>query len=127
MAEQRFAFRFDRWYNLLATPMLIGPRRSAIVLGDAHLEVEMGWGFSSTIDRSAIAAATTRGGLVGGIGVHGMAGRWLVNGSMQGLVQLTLDPEQRAQVMGVSVRLRQLTVSVVDPEGLVAALGVAPA
>jgi hypothetical protein len=54
--------------------------------------------------------------------VHGFAGRWLVNGSGDGIVSLELRPAQRAWVMGFPVRLRTLLVSVQDPAGLVAAL-----
>jgi hypothetical protein len=55
-------------------------------------------------------------------GVHGFAGRWLVNGSPDGILTIDLDPVQRAYVMGVPVRLRQLMVSVADSSALARAL-----
>jgi hypothetical protein len=55
-------------------------------------------------------------------GVHGIAGRWLVNGSGQGLLTIDLMPNQRAYVIGFPVRLRRLLVSVADPVALVEAL-----
>jgi hypothetical protein len=55
-------------------------------------------------------------------GVHGWAGRWLVNGSGDGILSIDLEPRQRAYVMAVPVSLRQLQVSVDDPPALAAAL-----
>ena len=62
-------------------------------------------------------------GFVGGIGVHGWRGRWLVNGAANGLVAVEIDPPACARVLGVPVRLRYVRVSVQDPDALVAALG----
>jgi hypothetical protein len=61
--------------------------------------------------------------MVGGIGVHGWAGRWLVNGSTKGVVAIDIDPPARGYVMGFPVRLRQLAVGLADPEGFLAAIG----
>jgi hypothetical protein len=61
--------------------------------------------------------------MVGGIGVHGWRGAWLVNGAASGLVSITVDPPVRAWAVGVPVRLRQLTVSLEDPDAFRAALG----
>lgn len=55
-------------------------------------------------------------------GVHGWAGRWLVNGAGEGVLAIDLDPTQRARVAGFPVRLRQLLVSVEDPAALTRAL-----
>ena len=54
--------------------------------------------------------------------MHGFAGRWLVNGSGQGIVGINLQPRQRGYVLGFPVRLRNLLVSVEDTAGLMAAL-----
>jgi hypothetical protein len=53
--------------------------------------------------------------------VHGFRGRWLVNGSSKGVVELTIDPPVKAKIVGVSTTLRTLLVSVTDPEALIAA------
>jgi hypothetical protein len=53
--------------------------------------------------------------------VHGFRGRWLVNGSSKGVVELTIDPPVQAKIVGVSTTLRTLLVSVTDPEALIAA------
>jgi len=55
-------------------------------------------------------------------GVHGFAGRWLVNGSGQSIVGINLEPRQRGYVLGLPVRLRNLLVSVEEPAGVMAAL-----
>ena len=55
-------------------------------------------------------------------GVHGWAGRWLVNGSGDRIVNIALEPSQRGYVMAFPVRLRNLLVSVEDPTGLITAL-----
>jgi hypothetical protein len=56
-------------------------------------------------------------------GAHGWRGRWLVNASSQGIVRLDLDPPARATCLVLRPRVRDLRVSVDDPDGLVAALG----
>ena len=49
-------------------------------------------------------------------------GRWLVNGSIRGLVRIDLDPPAPGRVCGFPVKVRELIVSVVEPDGLVAAV-----
>jgi hypothetical protein len=55
-------------------------------------------------------------------GVHGWAGRWLVNGTGDGILVIRLERRQRGYVAGFPVKLRELLVSVHDTEGLGAAL-----
>ena len=109
------------------TPLLIAtgmPKSKAWVEVDDHtVQVRMSWGFSADIPRSSITGAREFEGRTPlSIGVHGWRGRWLVNGSRIGLVVIDIDPPTTAKVGGVSVSLRQLIVSVEDPEALVAAL-----
>ena len=72
--------------------------------------------------RDAVASVQPLGSPVLSIGVHGMCGRWLVNGSHRGIAVLRLAPEQRARVLGFPVHLRELMLSVDDPEALRRAL-----
>lgn len=58
-----------------------------------------------------------------GWGAHGWRGRWLVNGSSKGIVVLEIDPVARGRVLGFPVRVRDLALSLEDPEGLCEALG----
>lgn len=54
-------------------------------------------------------------------GVHFGFGRWLVNGSRKGLVALTIDPPEQAKMWKKSMTVRELWVSVTDPDALVTA------
>jgi hypothetical protein len=118
---QVFAFRYGA-FRLLLSALGMGPRYSRIELDADALRVRMGWAFAATVPRQHITGAESRSGPVGGIGVHGLRGRWLVNGAASGLVTLTIEPPVRARV-GVSVALAQLTLSLEDPEGFLAAVG----
>ena len=82
----------------------------------------MGWAFRSRFSRSAVASTAALGRKPLSRGVHGFAGRWLVNGSGEDILTIDLEPVQRAYVMGFPVRLRQLLVSVADPSALASAL-----
>ena len=121
---QAFAFRYGA-FRLLLSAMGMGPRYARIELDADALRVRMGSAFTATIPLERITGAEARSGPVGGIGVHGLRGRWLVNGAATGLVAITIEPPVRARV-GIPVALSQLTLSLEDPEGFLAALGRAP-
>jgi hypothetical protein len=78
----------------------------------------MGWAFNARFPRQAIAATARLDKAPLSRGVHGLAGRWLVNGSGDRILVLDLQPSQQARVLGFPVRLRRLMVSVDDPEEL---------
>jgi hypothetical protein len=121
----RFPIKFDRGYGFLSTVLLLLPSDSYVEVAGARVVVRMGWGFRAAFDRSAVSSAAPLG--QGGVisrGVHGWNGTWLVNGSGDGIVRVNLEPTQRAWVMSVPVRLRELRVSVENPGGLIAALTV---
>jgi hypothetical protein len=83
----------------------------------------MGWAFRSTFGRSAVQRTSVLGRRVPLTrGVHGWAGRWLVNGAGDGILVIHLDPPQRGYVMGFPVKLSELLVSVDDPSALGRAL-----
>ncbi len=112
----RLDFRYDRWCGWLLGLLGMGRRLSHISMYDDSLTVKMGWAFRSEIPRANIVDVSPSTGMVLGWGVHGWRGRWLVNGSSKGLVKLQIEPAVHARVCGVPVRLRQLTVSLVDPD-----------
>jgi hypothetical protein len=98
-------------------------QRSSVVEVDAdEVRVRMGWAFRAVIARPSIHGARADDGRVGGWGVHGWRGRWLVNGSARRIVAIDIEPPARARVCFVPVRLRELRVSVADREGFLAAL-----
>jgi hypothetical protein len=118
----RFPVRFTGVNRALAVLGMTSRNSFVDVTGDS-VEVRMGWAFRVRFERSAITSAVLDHDRVLGWGVHGWRGKWLVNGSSSGLVRIELDPEARAKVLGVTVRLAVLRVSVVNPDGLVEALG----
>jgi hypothetical protein len=106
------------------TPLLTGPRQSSVVVGDDEVRVKLGlggWAFSGRIPRRAITDVRRVERPVWAWGAHGWRGRWLVNGSSRGLVQLTIEPAARAYSVGIPIRLRQLTLSLDEPDRFVAA------
>lgn len=118
----RFPIRFDRWYALLSTAVFLPPAKAYVDVEPGTVHVRMGWAFRARFARSAVAAAAPLAARPISRGVHGLFGRWLVNGSGDRVVAIDLDPPQRARVTGFPVRLRRLMVSVDDPRGLIAAL-----
>ena len=121
-APQRFPIQFDDWYRVLSTALLLPPSSAYVEVDGNDVHVRMGWAFRSRFSRSAIAAAAENHDRPLSRGVHGFAGRWLVNGSGHGLLAIDLTPWQRGYVMGFPVRLRRLMVSVVEPAALATAL-----
>ncbi|HZA11479.1 hypothetical protein [Mycobacterium sp.] len=111
--------RYERWFLTAAVPLGIGPEHSAVRIDDDILQVRMGWGFSTQIPLSSVTNAAPYHGMVTGWGAHGWRGRWLVNGSSKGIVELTVDPPARAYVLGFPIKLRTLRVSVTDPDALI--------
>jgi len=121
--DQRFDISYAAWVRPLLTVLGAGPAFSSVVVGEHEVRVRMGWAFRAEFPRTAISggAADTRAVL--GWGVHGWGGRWLVNGSASGVVAVRLDPAQPARVLGVvPVRLRELRVSLTDPDAFLRAI-----
>ncbi len=118
-----FAISYSRYLRGFFTAIGIGPRRSGVTIEGDTVRVRLGWGFSARFPRHTVAAVERYHGRVYGWGAHGWRGRWLVNGSSQGIVVLSLEPQQQGQVLGWPVKLRQLAVSVEDPEGLIRSFG----
>ena len=123
----RFMIRFDAWYRVLSTALWLLPAASYVEVDDQSVRARMGWGFSSTFARANVKRVWQLDHTPISRGVHGMFGRWLVNGSGERIAVLEIKPPARAWVMGFPVRLKQLMVSVDDPNALAACLGTPPA
>ena len=54
--------------------------------------------------------------------MHGWRGHGLVNGAAGPLVAVAIDPPAPARVLGFPIRLRELIVSVEDPDAVIAEL-----
>jgi hypothetical protein len=101
---------------------------SGVAVDTGEIRVRMG-SFKLDIPRSSVRSVQRSQAKVGGTtGVHGRRGRWLVNGSAEGLAELTIDPPVHVSPsidtlfgLGPS-QVRQLTVSLDDPDGFVAAV-----
>jgi len=77
----------------LTNTLLAGGRgRSGVEVGPDQIRVQMG-GFKLTVPRASIRSASrSQENVRGTYGVHSRSGRWLVNGSPDGLVKLTIEP-----------------------------------
>jgi hypothetical protein len=122
MSEAFVAIRYAPAMVPMFRLLGLGPARSGVWVGRDSLRVTMGWGFRAEIPRRAVREIGPDGAAVGGWGVHGWRGRWLVNGSSSGLVRLEIEPEVQAWVMGIPVRLRTLRLSLVAPGELTSML-----
>ena len=122
MKLQRFPIRFDAWYGILSSALFLPPSSSYVEVNDKEVRVQMGWAFHSQFPKTAVALAEETHERPLSRGVHGFAGRWLVNGSGRGIMTINLTPAQRGYVMGFPVRLRKLMLSVAEPSALAAAL-----
>ena len=119
---RRFSIRFDAWYATLSSALLLPPSGSYVEVDREQVRVRMCWAFRCRFPRAAVVSAAQSPKRPLSRGVHGFAGRWLVNGSAQGILVIDLALGQRGYVMGFPVRLRQLMISVWEPAALAAML-----
>jgi hypothetical protein len=126
-----------RWFGLdysdmgrvsLWTDALLGggPGRGGVELNSNLLRVLVP-GFHLDIPRASVRSATRSARRIQGTyGVHGGRGRWLVNGSYNGLVELTIDPPRylprQPSTLFRKMKVSSLTISLVDPDGFIAAV-----
>ena len=125
---RRFPIRFNSFNGILFRGLLISPASSSVELDDDSLRVRLAWAFSARIPRRLVAKAGPgrRPTIPLTAGAHGWGGRWLVNGSADGIVTMELSERVRAFVSGFPIRLKELSVSLEDPEGFLSALGAPP-
>ena len=103
-----------------------GPGVSGVEVDPERVRVRMG-SFKLDIPRASVRSVERSTARIGGtIGVHEIGrGRWLVNGSAEGLVEITIEPP--CYLRGIDTLFRKagvhsLTVSLVDPDGFIAAV-----
>jgi hypothetical protein len=122
---RQFELSFNPLIRIVMTVFLTGPRRCRVVVTADRLSVVMGvgaWAFAGTVARSSVTQVARVAGPVWAWGAHGWRGRWLVNGSSRGLVEVTIQPAGRGRCLVVPVRLARLTVSLEEPDEFIAAL-----
>ena len=122
----RFAIDYSRWNKRFFGLLGLGPRLSEVVVDDTNLRVRMGWTFHAEVPRADICRVAGTERPFFAWGVHGWRGRWLVNGSSDGIVGVEIDPPARAWTLGIPIRLRTVHISLADPRGLITALTSAP-
>jgi hypothetical protein len=126
MGIKQFAISYDSAWLLTAVGM--GPRSSGVQVDSDQIRVQMGSAFRLDIPQGSVRSINRDPALGGqaGLGVHGLSGRWLVNGSANGLVELTIEPpcytERGLSTLFRRAKVHSLTLSLVDPDGFVAAL-----
>jgi hypothetical protein len=120
------SFRMAYWSWLLPIMLVAGagPSTAQITIEDDVLRVQMGWfWFRATIPLRSILHARRSGNAWFSVGVHttGMGG-WIVNGSPLGMVHLTIEPPASGRFAGLPIQIRNLWLSLEDPDAFVAAL-----
>src|SRR5947209_5120037 len=111
----RFPIRFDPVYRAVSSALLISPSDSYLEVDAGEVALRMAFAFRTRFALTAVKAAVPSHERPWSRGVHGFGGRWLVNGSGEGILVIDLEPAQRAFVLGFPIVLRQLRVSVEDP------------
>jgi hypothetical protein len=123
----RFEIRVDPAFRGLFAALGAGRRHDVVLVDPEGLTVQLGWLFRARLPWASVKGARHHPDMVGGWGAHGWAGRWLVNGSSKGIVEVGLDPPQRASLLGLwPLRLRTLYVSLVDADGFIEVVGDRP-
>ena len=115
----RFDIAYGRTAPLL-TMLGLFKSRAYLDVTDTTIEVRMSWAFKVSIPRADIHNVIKLDKRMMSIGVHGWNGSWLVNGQQNQLVRIAIDPAVKAKVGFFPVNLRQLTVSLEDPDGFAA-------
>jgi hypothetical protein len=124
--RQRGIDRLTAWLDALQGT---GPGTSGVTISPGDLSIRMG-GFRLDLPRDRVRSARrSDAALHGTTGVHVRRGRWLINGSADGLVELTIDPPFTPG-RGLSSGFRRepmdrLILSLDDPDGFLAAIGAA--
>jgi hypothetical protein len=117
VASSSFAIRYAAPLKPLLMALGMGPVQSGVEVTPEKLRLQMGWAFRADIPiRDVRHVERSVPALILGWGVHGWGGRWLVNGSRQGVVRIDIDPAARGKIMGVPVRLATLLVSLAEPQ-----------
>jgi hypothetical protein len=128
--NREFRLSFNWPMRVLMTVLLAGPRFCRVTVSPSDLDVRMGvggWAFAARVPVSSIVEVGRYSGRVLGWGAHGFRGWWLVNGSSRGLVTMAIEPVGRGRCLGFPIKLRQLTISLDDPDGFIAMARPTPA
>lgn len=103
-----------------------GPGRGGVEVDSDVLRVRMA-GFHLDIPRGSVrSVARSKHQTRGTFGVHSRRGKWLVNGSHHGLVELAIEPPlyapRQPDTLFLRMKVRSLIISLVEPDGFIAAV-----
>ena len=120
----RFPIRIDPWWQPLLALFGATRSRSYVEMENDRLAVRFGL-FRYRVDRGRVAdAQQVKGRWWIGIGCHTDILRWLaINGSLNGMVELRIQPAQWLWLLFIPVHCSQLYVSLEDPDAFLRALG----
>ncbi len=118
----RFPIRYTLLKGLVLRAVGVPARAAYVEIGVTKVRVRLGWVFHAAFDRSRVESSHRSRSVRMSAGAHGWRGRWLVNGASGPIVSIRLNGPVRAWVAGYPVRLREVAVSIADPEELMAAL-----
>jgi hypothetical protein len=127
---ERLAMSYDgmdaisRWAD---TRMGGGPSGGRVELDASELRLRMA-DFKVDVPRTCVRSVTRSRLRTRSIGVHTTRrGSWLANGSAHGLVEITIDPPvytyRSLSTLFRRAKVNALIVSLVDPDGFIAAFG----
>ena len=116
---------FGRASALFNSAIGMGPGRTVVSVDEKSVHVKMGWAFSVDIPRDEIVgtAVVTDPPWWWGVGAHLIGrNRWIVNGTLSGLVDIRTRTPIKGRALGMPVPVESLVVSVADPARLVRSL-----
>ena len=105
-----FTISFAEWMRLLTAPMLSGPRHCSVTVSADRLDVRMGlggWAFAASVHRSSIVDVRRVDRRVWAWGAHGWGGRWLVNGSSEGVVTATTTNKTKVTLSWLAIGIER--------------------
>jgi hypothetical protein len=122
--SRAWIYKITAWMDTLVGG---GPGKSGVEVGPDEIRVRMGTYKFDIPRRSVRSVSRSQEKLHGTNGVHmNKKGQLLVNGSADGLVEVAIDPpchtDRTPSTMFVKERVNSLLVSLVDPDGFIAAV-----
>ena len=121
MTARRFPIRVTDAQRTLRT-LGIHPPECAVEVDGDRLRVHYGWAFRMDTALAGVRHAERDPTRPRKLGVHGWWGRWVVDGSFDRVVKIDFDPPARARTGPFPLKVRELRVSLDDPDGFLAAL-----
>jgi hypothetical protein len=119
----RFSIRVDVWWKPLLAAFGVSPERAYVALDSDSLYVRFGF-WRHRFPRPHLVGSRQAGRVLRfGLGWHAnFVSSLCVNGSFDGMVELTFDPPERIRLLGLPARCKRLYVSLEDPAGFLQAL-----